>query len=141
MNVWLCPVKPKSWRIIKSVKVFGLPTKASAILKQIKPGDQLIFHVFKPINGIIAMGEVDSYTYEDHSDLWGKNRYPFRVKLKFNQNLLRDEANPIPITYLFGKAPANDVRVEPYLKNVWITKISKEQYKRLRDLFRMRCLC
>jgi hypothetical protein len=73
---------------------------------------------------------------EDHKDVWGKNRYPFRVKIEFIPSLITTEDKPIPLSSLFGKVDINgDIRIEPYLKNVCITRISKKQYQRLRNLF------
>lgn len=136
MNVWLCPVKPKSWRIIKKEKVFGVPRHASKIIQDLGPGDSLIFHVLKPINGIVAVCQVTSEVYEDGQNIWGKDRYPLRMKIEFIQGLLRDENNPVPLSCFFGKTANNEFEIEPFLKNVWITKITKEQYERLVDAFR-----
>lgn len=76
MNVWLCPVKARSWRIIRKVKMFGAPKSVHKVFSQVRPGDLLVFHVLKPINGIVAIGEVTSQMFEDYQDVWGKNRYP-----------------------------------------------------------------
>jgi len=135
MNIWLCPVKPKSWRIIRNAKIFGAPRHASRIMSQVKPSDLLVFHVLKPINGIVAVCRVTSEVYEDHQDIWGKDRYPLRVRIEFVPNFQRDESNPIPISFFFGKPSNKEVKVEPYLKNIWITKVSQEQYQILKDLF------
>lgn len=135
MNVWLCPIKPKSWRTIKRAKIFGAPRHASKIMHQVKPGDLLVFHVLKPINGIIAVCKVTSEVYEDLQDIWGKNRYPLRVRIELLPNFLRDESKPIPISSFFGKTSNKEVKVEPYLKNIWVTKVSREQYQILKDLF------
>lgn len=135
MNVWLCPVKPKSWRTIKTAKIFGAPRHASKIMRQVKSDDLLVFHVFTPINGITAVCKVTSQVYEDFKDIWGKDRYPLRVRIEFLPNFQRDENNPIPISSIFGKPSKKEVRVEPYLKNIWITKVTQEQYQILKDLF------
>lgn len=136
MNIWLCPVKPKSWRIIKNTKIYGAPRLASKIMSQVKPNDLLVFHVLKPINGIVAVCRVTSRVYEDNKDIWGKDRYPLRVKIEFIQNLLTDESTPIPISRFFGENAHNEFKIEPYLKNVWITKLTKEQYNKLENAFR-----
>jgi len=135
MNVWLCPVKPKSWRIIKTAKIFGAPRHAFKIMSQVRTGDLLIFHVFKPLNGIVAACKVTSEVYEDNQNIWGKARYPLRVRIEFVPNFLRDESNPIPLSSFFGNPSNKEVKVEPYLKNIWITKVTQEQYQILKDLF------
>ncbi|MEM3765830.1 MAG: EVE domain-containing protein [Candidatus Bathyarchaeia archaeon] len=129
MNVWLCPVKPRNWRIIKNVKLFGAPKHAAKIMNQLQPGDLLLFHVLKPINGIVAVCKIESQVFEDYTDIWGKDRYPLRVKIKFIQDLTADGKKPVPLSLLFRemKTPGEMV-IEPYLKNVWITKISKRQF-------------
>jgi len=135
MNVWLCPVKPKSWRAIRTAKIFGAPRHASKTMRQVKAGDLLVFHVLKPINGIIAVCKVTSEVYEDLQDIWGKDRYPLRVRIEFLPDFLREENDLVPISSFFGKPSNKEVKVEPYLKNIWITKVSKEQYQILKDLF------
>jgi hypothetical protein len=132
MNIWLCPVKPKNWRIIKKVKLFGAPKHAAKVMNQLQLGDLLIFHVLKPINGIVALGEVESTVFEDYKNIWGKNRYPLRVKIKFIQAFPANEKNPIPLSLLLGEVEKQEgLVIEPYLKNIWLTKISENQYSRL----------
>jgi len=139
MKIWLCPVKPRSWRIIKSNKLFGVPKRALKAFCRIRPGDLLVFHVFKPINGILSICKVTSDIFEDHQDIWGKNRYPFRVKIELIPKFMRDKNQPIPISLLFYKSKSSDeVKIEPYLRNVWITEITQKQYKRLEVLFKNR---
>jgi len=139
MNVWLCPIKPKSWRIIKTFKIFGFPKRTFKVVSKVRPNDLIIFHVLKPVNGIIAICKVASEVYENHSDIWGKNRYPLRVKIEFIPNFTRDKNDSIPISLLFYKAKDSDeIKIEPYLKNVWITKITQKQYERLEALFKQR---
>jgi len=135
MNVWLCPVKPRSWRIIKRKMIFGAPTHAAKIMKRVEPDDLLIFHVFKPTNGIVAVGRVVSDVYEDNQDIWGKDRYPLRVRVEFVQGLLR-ENNPVPLSSIFNQSSKSEIAIEPFLKNIWIAKVSKEQYKRLLSSFK-----
>lgn len=136
MNIWLCPIKPRNWRIIKSTKLFGVPKRGLKIFTRVRPDDLLIFHVLKPINGIVAICRVKSEVFENHRDIWGKGRYPFRVKIEFISNLTRNESKPIPLSFFFGEINDKEgIKVEPYLRNVWITKISNEQYKRLQKLF------
>lgn len=135
MNVWLCPVKPRSWRKIKAAKIFGAPRRTSKTMSRVRPGDLLIFHVLKPVNGIIAACRVTSEVYEDYKDIWGKDRYPLRVRIDFLPNFQRDENNPIPLSSFFGKTTNKEVKVEPYLRNIWITKVSQDQFQVLKDLF------
>jgi len=139
MNVWLCPIKPKSWRTIKTFKVFGFPKQVSKAVSEVKSNDLIIFHVLKPVNGIIAICKVTSEVYENYTDIWGKNRYPLRVKIEFIPNFIRNENTAIPISLFFYKAEDSDeIRIEPYFKNVWIIKITQKQFKRLEALFKNR---
>jgi hypothetical protein len=138
MNIWLCPVKPGSWRIVKNTKIFGAPRRASKMIRQVKPNDLLIFHVLKPVNGIVCVGRVVSEVFEDNEDIWGKDRYPLRVRMEFIPALCRDRSNPIPISSLFGSPSTNEITVEPYLKGVWITKVSKRQYSKLKMILKKR---
>ena len=138
MNIWFCPIKPRSWNIVKTFRVFGFPRRASKVVNEIRPNDSIVFHVLKPVNGIIAICKVTSEVYEDQSNIWGINRYPLRVKIEFIPNLTRDESTTIPISALFYEAKGSDeIKIEPYLKNIWLVKITHEQYKRLKALFKI----
>ena len=134
MNVWLCPVKPRSWQIIKKFKVFGAPRRASRIMSKVKPNDLLIFHVLRPVNGIVAVCRVVSQVYEDNESIWGKDRYPLRVRIEVVPDLQRDGRNPIPLSILFGTNSGGEVSVEPFLKNVWITAVSLEQFESVKRI-------
>ena len=139
MNIWLCPVKPRNWGIIKSKKLFGVPKQGLKTFEHVRPGHLLVFHVLKPINGIVAICKVASDVFEDHLDIWGKNRYPFRVRIEILPRFTGNENQPIPLSSLYGTINSEeDITIEPYLKNVWITRISDKQYKRLKNLFNER---
>jgi len=134
MNIWLCPVKPKNWRTAKTNKLFGVPKRGLKIFRQVQTDDLLVFHVLKPAGGIVSICRVTSEIFEDHQDIWGKDRYPFRVRIEL-QEFIRDEDKPIPLSHLFGKTD-NEITIEPYLRHVGITKISQEQFKKLKELFK-----
>lgn len=135
MNIWLCPVKAGSWRIIKRFKVFGTPGFISKMKDQVKPDDLLIFHVFKPVNGIVAVGRVVSDVYEDHTDIWGRDRYPLRVRIEIVPGLQRDEIKPIPLSTLVSNYSDSELLIEPYLKDVWLAAISTKQYENIKKAF------
>lgn len=42
--------------------------------------------------GIVAVCRVVSEVYEDNKDIWGKDRYPLRVRIEFVPNMQRDES-------------------------------------------------
>ena len=132
MNIWLCPVKPRSWSIIKKVKIFGAPKSVSRVFSQVRPGDLLCFYVLRPINRIVAIGKVTSQMFEDHQDIWGKTRYPLRVKIEIEREYLKKNNESLSLSALI-KAKNPEIEIEPFLKNVWITKITKRQYARLVD--------
>ena len=141
MNVWLCPVKPKSFRIIKALRVFGLPKNKANLAKQIKKHDLMIFHVLKPVNGIVAVCEVISEVYEDYQDIWGKMKYPIRLKVRFIPELMINEKEPIPLSCLFYDTHESDnIVIAPYIKGVYITKITSEQFEKLKVLIRQKRL-
>jgi len=139
MKVWLCPVKPRNWCIIKDKRVFGVPRQAHKKISEVNPGDILAFYLLKPGGGIVALCNVTSEVFESHSDVWGSDQYPLRVKLEFLPDFSMLERDPIPLALLFGDTDnTSEVVVEPYLRNVWLAGISKEQYKKLKNLFRSR---
>lgn len=132
MNVWLCPVKRKSWRLISRYNVFGAPRNARKIMKQVKAGDLLVFHILRPTNGIVAICRVVSDFYEDNKDIWGKYQYPLRVKLETVRDFLKEAREPLPLSCVYGGNSHSNFVVEPFLKNVWITKIGENQYRNLK---------
>ena len=112
--------------------MFGVPRRAHKIFSQVRSGDLLVFHVLRPTNGIVAIGKVISQMFEDNQNIWGKNRYPLRVKIKIIQEYLAGDNEPIPLSALMG-AQNSEMKIEPYLRNVWITKITKKQYQNLQN--------
>lgn len=106
------------------------------MLSCVKPGDILVFHVLKPIDGVVAMYKIISEVFENHKDIWGKGSYPFRVKIELLSEFSRNKNGPIPLSSFFGKIDVEKgIRIEPFLKGVWITRISHKQYGRLKKLF------
>jgi len=58
------------------------------------------------------------------------------VRINLSPNFQKDENDPIPLSSIFGKNLSDkEVKVEPYLKNIWITKVSRDQYQILKNLF------
>jgi hypothetical protein len=47
---------------------------------------------------------------------------------------------PFQISALFGISTKNGISIEPYLRNVWITEVSEEQYRRLIDYSKLKKL-
>lgn len=137
MNVWLCPVKLKNWRIIKKKKLFGVPKRALKAFSHLRPRDILVFYILKPVNGIIAIGRVESKVFENYQDIWGKGRYPFRVRIELIPEFTTNKNESIPLSSFFGRiVNEKGIIIEPYLKNVWITHISDKQYQKLMELFK-----
>ena len=134
MNLWICPVKPKSWRITKKLGIFGAPNRAQKIMKQIKPDDLVIFHVVKPVNGIVAIGKVVSEVYRDGSDIYEGKNYPLRIKIDFDSTLKIREHNPIPLNTIFGNI-SEEFSIEPYL-NIVLAPITKGQYENIRKVWK-----
>lgn len=135
MSAWLCPVKFRSWRIIRRRGVFGVPERARAILEQLNIGDYMVFHVYR--GGMVAICKVTSGTYKDNEDIWGKDLYPFRVKIEIIHDLLAEKKNPIPISCILGSNLSEEFTIEPYLRNVRIAKIGQNQFDRLLGLFQI----
>jgi predicted RNA-binding protein len=135
MNIWLCPVKPRSWQVIKNVKVFGVQRRAAKTINKVRLGDLLVFHSLRPVNGIVGVFRVASEVYEDNQDIWGPLKYPLRVRLEASPAFRVAIGNPIPISSLFGYNNKADVVIEPCLKEVSLVKLSKGQFSILKKLF------
>jgi len=136
MNVWLCPIKARGWRVVKKTKVFGASSHARKLMAQLSLNDLLIFHILKPVNGIVAIGRVVSDLYIDNSDLWGKDRYPIRVKIELIPDYLRSNENAIPLDVLFGSNPEDEFSVSPFLKNTWVAPVSQKQFENIKRVFK-----
>jgi predicted RNA-binding protein len=93
------PIKPKSWRIIKKRGIFGVPKKALKVIRDVKVGDVFYFHVFKkPVNGVVGKARVVSELFEDNQNIWGKDLYPFRVRIEFiNNNMSRKYSDKLKL--------------------------------------------
>jgi hypothetical protein len=129
MKVWLCPVKPRSWRVIKRTGTFGVPkTEGRA-----KLGDLLIFHVLKPINGIVAVGKITCEAFEDYTNLWGQNKYPCRFKVKIIFDCSERGGEAIPLSAVYGETNDPNISIQPFFKGVWITGITNQQYEKFRQ--------
>jgi predicted RNA-binding protein len=132
---WLCPVKPASWKIIKKREVFGAPKQALNAMQQVKIGDNLVFCVLGKEKRIVSIYSVTTTLYEDNSDIWGKYRYPLRVRIKpINGQNLRTNFS-IPLSSIYGGNSNSDFIIEPFLKNIWIVKMENNQYLKLQPFF------
>ncbi len=135
MNSYICPVKFKSWNIIRKKAIFGTDKNARNIIEKFAIGDILYFHVLSPIKGIVGIAKVKSEMFKDNADIWGKDRYPFRVKIEIIHNLRSSGKMSIPLNILFDKCINEEISIEPYLRNVSIVSISETQSNFLADIF------
>lgn len=137
MNVWLCPIKANSWRIIKQNNLFGAPPRGRKMLSKVKIGDLLAFYIVKPINGIVAIYKVVSDIFEDSKDIWGRNRYPYRIRIKPIPEFHRDDGKAIPLYHIYGSFnEKKGIIIEPFLKGVLLVKLNNDQFVILQDLFK-----
>lgn len=105
-------------------------------MQELKIGDILYFHIFRPVNGIVGKAKVSSELFEDNQDLWGKDLYRFRVKVEVLDDLLLRKMQPFKLSYFFDNIVINkEITVEPYLRNVTMIKTSDDQSKVLSKYF------
>lgn len=127
MSFWLCPVKYASWWIIKREQVFGAPSFAAEKMNKVKLGDILVICLIGSKKGIKAICQTTSEVFFDNSNVWGKNRYPLRLNIK-----VLKEFPVIPINEFYGGSISENLVVEPFLKGVWITKMDKLQFEKIK---------
>jgi len=97
----------------------------------------LVFYVFKPVNGIVAIYRVISNPYEGNEDIWGVGQYPYRVQIEPIPDFIRERKNPIPLCLLFGIFNEKEgIFAEPYLRGVSLAEMNKNEFRRLKNLFR-----
>jgi len=137
MNLWLCSVKPRSWRIMKEKNLFGVPPEGRQKLSEVKVGDLLAIYVFKPIDGIVAIYRVISSPFEHNEDIWGGGRYPYRIRIEPIPEFAQGYTKPIPLHLLFGTfSNRKGITIEPYLRGVFLFKLGGEQLQTLGGIFR-----
>lgn len=134
MKYWVCPVKPQSWRVIRNNNLFG--TQSPKSLQHVAVEDIVFFHVFKSNNGIIGMGVVTSKPFHDNQDVWGKDLYPYRIKIRIDCAVDSSKGKPVPLSCLFDSHNHENLTVEPYLRSVPIFEISYEQSVLLEKLLK-----
>lgn len=131
MTVWLCPVKRRSWQVIRHYNVFGAPKKAHKTMEEVKIGDLLIIYLLRPANVIVAIYNIVSELHEENQDIWGQDRYPLRVNLKILHDFVKEGYQPQPLSCIYGGNSQSTFSIEPFFKNVWITKVGENQYQNL----------
>jgi EVE domain len=131
MNVWLCPIKKRSWQLIRRYNVFGAPKHAGKLMEEVKIGDSLIIYVLRPTNAILAIYRVKSEVHNENRDIWGRYRYPLRVDLEILHDFLKEGYKPLPLSCIYGGNSRSNVSIEPFFKNVWLTKVGENQYESL----------
>ena len=114
MKIWLCPVKKRSWDIIKRNEIFGVSSFGEKILRKTKPNDLLVFYILSPMNKIIALCRVNSLPIKDATDLWGLGRYPHRIKIQ----MIKEFRRSIPLSQLLGRRNQGDFEIIPYFRGV-----------------------
>jgi len=136
MNSWLCPVRLPSWRKIKETSIFGVGPSQKSKLLEVGKGDFLAIYLLRPVDGFIAICEVISDPYEGHDNVWGKGRYPHRVKIKTLSKFLRSTKNAIPLSSCLGHNVVEEgLTIEPYLHRVALAKISHRSFQCLKHQF------
>ncbi len=135
MTSWICPVKCRSWSTVKKKGVFGAPKNAFKLMEEVNMGDILFFHILKPVNGIVGRAKVISKMYIDNENIWGKDLYPFRVKIEILNDRLSQKKKPISTSLLLVSSINKEIVIEPYLRNVHLVKITQDQSEELTKIF------
>lgn len=129
-NIWLAPIKPTSWPIIKQNGVYGVPLSKKKYLDEVKENDFIAFYIYPPINGIIGISKVISKPFIDNSILWSKSglsdKYSYRVKIIILNKYMLKRSKVIPLYEIIGyKNNKKNFIIEPYLRNIMLLKLSK----------------
>lgn len=103
-------------------------------MDKVQPNDLIIFHLLRKKSGIVDVGKVVSHVYLDHTDIWGRNKWPLRIKIDLVPNLQRKKDNLIPLSTLFVISSKN-ITIEPFLKGIVLAQVSKGQYQNLKRTF------
>jgi len=133
---WLCPIKQKSWRIIKKYGVYGVPCNRKNKLDALEIGDFLVIYVYPPVRGILGICKVTSRPYEDDEPLWGKvsgfAKYRCRIRVKIIPHYTFRTYEVVPLYKILGFENAREeYSVEPYLHGILFIKLSNDQRRTL----------
>ena len=132
-RMWLCPIKNRSWNVIKKYGLYGLSIGKKKAYDKIKIGDTLLVYVYRPVGKIVGICSVTSIPFMDYKPYWGykKNggiRYPCRIKLKICYNLVDDYGIIMPLYEVMGYYDEKKgINVEPYFgSNIMFYRINEE---------------
>lgn len=134
-TMWLCPIKWRSWKIIRKENVYGLPCGRRMELDALEIGDLLAIYIHLPVRGIVGVYKVTSRPFIGNELLWGINKsggvkYQYRIKLKPIPNYIINKDKVIPLHTILGFA--NNKKgyiIEPSLHNVLFIKLTNMQSK------------
>jgi len=144
--MWLCPIKSKSYDIIKKNNIYGLPCGKKEYLYALEKGDLLAIYIHLPTQGIVSICKVISRPFVDDEPLWGINhlggvKYRCRIKLKNIPKYTVSKDKAIPLHKILGfENHERGYIVEPMLRNVLFIKLSKRQSEILLNEMRARNL-
>ncbi len=120
-RVWLCPIRLKSWVIIKKAKVYGLPVGKKKHLDDLNIDDLIFIYVYPPKARVVGLCKIVSKPYFGYDNHWGKSitgsiKYPYRINLEILNNF---EKNDITLAKTIGYSnKTGSFTIEPYLKGV-----------------------
>ena len=82
MNYWLCFTSKENWKRILEENIWGVESKYSHILNEVKIDDKLLIYVYRE-SKIYGEFKCVSEPFNDSSSLFkGKKGYNYRIKLE-----------------------------------------------------------
>lgn len=131
MRTWLCPVKPKSWRITKRENLIGVSSIGRKLLEHVSAGDYVICYVLNPGDGVVAVCQAVSPMFFDKKDFWGPNRFPYRIRVR----VMAQFSPKLPLSHFLGRiGDKREFEIVPYMRGVEIVELIGTVHKKVIEL-------
>ena len=136
VNYWLCVTNEDNWKVVKGLKVWGVPERqGKRQIERVRPGDCLVFYVIpKKIGGIFR---VVSEPFESREKIFSwanfgrEEVFPYRVRLE--PDIVGKEL--VPFDKLVGKLSFTKGRKRwSIMLRRAMFRISERDFKVIRDL-------
>jgi predicted RNA-binding protein len=83
MKYWLCVANEENWKIVKKLKIWGVPKQRKSLINKVEPEDRLIIYI--KTNKIGGIFKADSKPFESEELIFKpieEEIFPCRIKIK-----------------------------------------------------------
>lgn len=91
---YLCITSKDNYYICKSYNIWGVKDKEEFgnsrnenIIKNVNPGDLLLFYLKTPVSKVVALYETKSRAFNDSNHIWVDGIYALRIKIELKETI------------------------------------------------------